>query len=177
MRRLFLILMMNLLFGGSPPKKRTWVVGDSEAGAVHSYLIPKLPNDQTILTYETSSRIEKWSGGKMAASRPAGQIDTVIVFLGTNNYYDQQLPSPKGVLDIVRSTGARCVWVGPPRVHNRPFPLNNDLRKAVENTCTYVDSQSLSIELRDGIHPTDKGAQEWAQRIVEAYEDSSHPRP
>lgn len=164
----FLLLIVIWLFGSQIEPLTYWIAGDSEAGAVAPALKGILPNgSQTVLTYEVSSRIEKWAGGKMAASKPARKIDRVIVFLGTNNYYDSSLPSVEGVLQVIRSTGAKCTWVGPPKVNNRPWKLNNDLRSAVESTCTYVDSQQLAIELRDGIHPTDKGAQEWARKIAE----------
>jgi len=165
----FLLLIVIWLLGIQPETQTYWIVGDSEAGAVAPSLKGVLPSgSQIVLTYEVSSRIEKWAGGKMAASRPSRKVDRVIVFLGTNNYYDTQLPSVEGVLQVIRSTGARCTWVGPPKVNNRPWKLNNDLKAAVGSTCTYVDSQQLAIELRDGIHPTDKGAQEWARKIAES---------
>lgn len=165
----FLLLIIIWLLGIQSESQTCWIAGDSEAGATHAALRSALPpGSQTVLTYEVSSRIEKWAGGKMAASKPARKVDRIIVFLGTNNYYDSKLPSVEGVLRVVRSTGAKCIWVGPPKVNNRPWKLNNDLKSAVEPLCTYVDSQQLAIELRDGIHPTDKGAQEWARKIVES---------
>lgn len=145
-----------------------WIVGDSEAGATSAALKEALPSGSKIdLTFEVSSRIEKWAAGKMANARPAGRIDVVIVFLGTNNYYDQTLPSPEGILKVIRSTGAKCIWVGPPKVNNRSWKLNNELRQAVEPTCKFVDSQQIPIALRDGIHPTPNGARTWARKIAE----------
>lgn len=164
----FLLLAVVWLLGSITESKTYWIAGDSEAGATHSALKEVLPTgSQTVLTYEVSSRIEKWAGGKMATSKPARKVDHVIVFLGTNNYYDSKLPDVEGVLQAIRSTGASCTWVGPPRVNKRPWKLNNDLKLAVEKQCKYVDSQQLSIELHDGIHPSPRGAQVWARKIVE----------
>ncbi len=149
--------------------KTYWIAGDSEAGATYGALKSELPTgSQTVLTYEVSSRIEKWSSGKMLASRPARKVDHVIVFLGTNNYYDSKLPSVDGVLQVVRSTGAKCTWVGPPKVNGRSWKLNGELKAAVEPLCKYVDSQQIPIQLRDGIHPSPQGAQVWARKIVES---------
>lgn len=165
----FLLSVAVWLLGTQFENETYWIAGDSEAGATHAALRSVLPRgSRMVLTYEVSSRIEKWAGGKMAASKPAQRVDRIIVFLGTNNYYDAKLPSIEGVLQVIRSTGAECIWVGPPKVNNRPWKLNNDLRSAVEPTCKYVDSQQLTIELSDGIHPSDRGAREWAKKIVEA---------
>jgi lysophospholipase L1-like esterase len=165
----WLLFILYLFLGIEPETKTYWIAGDSEAGATHAALKAELSTGtQTVLTYEVSSRIEKWAAGKMQASKPARKVDYVIVFLGTNNYYDANLPSVDGVLQVVRSTGARCVWVGPPKVNGKPWKLNADLRKAVESVCVYVDSQQVAIELHDGIHPSPKGAQVWARKIVES---------
>lgn len=166
---LWLLFVLYVLLGSESETKIYWVAGDSEAGATHSALLSELPKgSQTILTYEVSSRIEKWSGGKMLASKPASPVDVVIVFLGTNNYYDEKLPSVDGVLQVVKSTGARCIWVGPPKVNARSFKLNEELKIATSSTCKYVDSQQLAIELQDGIHPSSQGARVWARKIVES---------
>jgi lysophospholipase L1-like esterase len=142
-------------------------VGDSEAGATFSAIRELLPYGHATLTYESGSRIEKWSRGKMAASSPKSKVDVIIIFLGANNYYDSRLPSTEGILRVIERSEARCIWVGPPKIGGLPWKLDSNLRESLEGRCSYVSSQDLEIELRDGIHPSIDGAKFWASKIVE----------
>lgn len=145
-------------------QKSYWIVGDSEAGATYNHLTKHL-NDTTI-NYEVSSRIEKWAKWKMKSLIPNKKIDAVIIFLGANNYYDNKLPDINGILDVVSSLNAQCYWVGPPKIKNKKWKLNNSLINLLENKCHYINTQKIDIQLIDGIHPTSYGAKVWSEFII-----------
>lgn len=141
------------------------LVGDSEAGAVQPYLSAVLgPGETANVNSVVGSRISAWSSGQLASAIAATNPDVVVVFLGTNDYYDNALPNLTPVFSQL-PTG-RTVWVGPTSVQNKSWPVDNLLKNAMQaQGIPFIDTESLGISLRDGIHPDAAGAKKWLQAI------------
>ena len=92
--------------------------------------------------------------------------DLVLINLGTNEVF---VPAPQAlegrIRAIVRRVGARdCIWIGPP-TWNGDKGIVEVLRENVA-PCRFFDSSNMGIErISDGIHPTDKGGEQWAARF------------
>lgn len=143
------------------------IVGDSEAGATATQLHQvKRPNEHVSLDYKVGSTIQFWAAGKFQKSmKNHPDTDEVIIFLGTNNYGNSTLPDVTPILNEIKARHVKCTWVGPTSVHGKHWPINSMLKAAVSNTCTYVDTESLGIDLHDGVHPTPSGALKWIRYI------------
>lgn len=140
------------------------IVGDSEAGAVQPQInTVRAADEQVTFDFLVGSSIQHWSGGGIQASLAQHpNPDLVIVFLGTNNFSATTLPDVKPILSAIANAGAKMLWVGPTSVHGQNWPINNLLKQAVS---PYVDTESLGIPLRDRVHPTPAGAQEWLKAV------------
>lgn len=152
---------------------RTLIVGDSEAGFVSRRLKEfkeKVHPEETFDTdFKGGTVIQYWAAGgnfRAALSRHP-KPDTVIIFLGTNNYWQKTMPDVKPILDEVQSRGIRCIWVGPTEVQGKKWEINQLIKAAVTPTCTYVDTETLNIPLEDGVHPTYAGIFKWLNAIWE----------
>lgn len=161
-----------------PPRQRhVLIVGDSEAGAVGPYIKRLRPRDGVTdvvsVDYVNNSTIRDWSGGQLdgdtglfnASLKRHPDIDTVIIFLGTNDYWLNVPPDVKPVLDQISSRGLTCVWVGNTATHGKHWGINRVLRSVVSPTCTYFDTEAAGITLKDGIHPTPEAAAMWLQAV------------
>lgn len=108
------------------------------------------------------------------------QPDLVIVTLGTNDVFH---PTPAmlgpSIADISRKAATlglargapprECWWIGPP-TWKKDLGVVDVIRKHAA-PCRFFDSSLMGIERRpDGVHPTDKGGEEWARRFWAAYE-------
>jgi hypothetical protein len=152
------------------------IIGDSEACAVGNYAQEvansvddgiNMPHSVIEIDCKGSTTVQYWgSGGNFrAALEKHPRVDTVVIFLGTNHYMSVVTPPTKPILDIVKERNISCVWVGNVAVNGRHWRVNDMLRKAVEPTCTYFDSEVAAISLADGVHPTKAGAVKWLQRV------------
>ena len=155
------------------------VVGDSEACAVGSYINLKKtvaainaeagqPTDSVEVDCKGGTVVPYWgSGGNFrAALGRHPTADTVLVFLGTNHYWNQKdTPNVAPILDLVRERKLSCVWVGNTAVHGHHWNVNNLLREAVTPTCSYFDTEAADIPLADGVHPSPAGATKWIRLI------------
>ena len=92
--------------------------------------------------------------------------DLVLINLGTNEVF---VPAPQALAPriraVVRKVGHRdCIWIGPPT-----WKGDRGLVQVIrENAapCKFFDSSNMRMDrLRDGIHPTDHGGEQWAERI------------
>jgi lysophospholipase L1-like esterase len=92
--------------------------------------------------------------------------DIVILTLGTN---DTLSPFPQSlathVANIAKQMGGReCYWMTPP-ITKKETGITQVIRDNAA-PCTVFDSSKLKLEIgKDGIHPTERGAQEWAARF------------
>ncbi len=92
--------------------------------------------------------------------------DLVLLTVGANDVF---LPSPDqlatDVRAIVATVGARdCIWIGPPTWKKDTGIV--DVIRANVGHCRFFDSSLLPLaRAKDGIHPTDRGGEEWAERF------------
>ena len=89
--------------------------------------------------------------------------DLVLVTLGANDVFnDHPEYETKHIESIVKKIGHRdCVWIGPP-LWKGDRGLVKVLAEHVA-PCRFYDSQYLTLQRAgDGIHPTEKGGQVWA---------------
>ena len=140
------------------PHDNILVIGDSLAcGSKWRANEVKKDNESLQWDCKVGSPIEFWSknGAAKRALDAHPKTDSVIIFLGTNNYTNVKLPDVEPLLKEVRDRNLRCTWVGPTAVRGKKTALNPLLKAAVEKTCKYVDAED--IPLGDGIHPTMDG--------------------
>jgi hypothetical protein len=151
--------------------RRVLIVGDSEACNVATYaweVSQELHQHDLIdVACRVGSRVEYWGAQGHLANHLAQhpKPDVVVVFLGTNHYYERVAPVVAPILDQIEQQGSSCVWVGNVPVRGHRWPINGLLRAAVTPRCTYFDTEAAQIPLADGIHPTVVGAQEWLRKI------------
>lgn len=164
------------------PSRHVLVVGDSQAcavGAIMQRVVEGVDraNNRLIDTFDVDCRpgttIEYWTlNDRFATSlRSHSNVDDVIVFLGTNDYYAVQAPNVDQILDVVRSYHIGCVWVGNTSVHGRTWPINSMLHDIVMPACVYVSIDDASVQLADGVHPTTHGAEIVLGRAWQALND------
>jgi hypothetical protein len=121
----------------------------------------------------------------LSAQKP----DLTIVELGANymvGYPESAIRADVArLLEDIRKSGTRCVWVGPPHMRRFDSELRifvPFLRSLVEKTCTWIDSReftSYPASGGDGIHygtPALKPlAEKWAREIFRAI-NQNHPK-
>lgn len=183
----------SLPAAAAPPKlvsRRVLIVGDSEACAV-GYVVKdtvqkindeaKQPRDTVNVDCKGGTVVQYWAdqGHLKQALVKHPSPDVVIVFLGTNHYWQTRGDGDAGwptTLSMVRNataigkeirvSGASCVWVGNTAVKGRSWPVNVILREAVSpDLCTYFDTEAANIPLADGVHPTTAGAVKWLRAV------------
>ena len=164
----------------TPPKRlvgrKVLIVGDSEACAVSSYInlkkTVKQINDDASQPYDTvnvdckgGTVVQYWGAGghlRQALARYP-KPDAVLVFLGTNHYWQSTTPPTNTVTDLLKDTN--CVWVGNTAVHGKRWKINDLIRDAVTPQCKYFDTEAADIPLADGAHPTPAGATKWVKAV------------
>lgn len=157
--------------------RRVLIVGDSEACAVGYYAkktVAKIneenhePADVVEIDCKGGTVVGYWgSGGNLKAALRRHQTpDDLLIFLGTNHYWNEKdTPNVQPILDEVTWSKANCVWVGNTAVHGRHWNINNLLRVAVTPECSYFDTEEANISLADGVHPTPEGAVKWLRLV------------
>lgn len=157
-----LMLVLATLLDGPvgpppPPPDSIVVMGDSIACQSKMRMKEVLrPNETVSYECKGGSPIEYWSAqgkGREALARHH-DATSVIIFLGTNNYYQPKPPDVEPLLKEVRDRHLRCVWVGPTAVYGKKWPINPLLKTAVEKDCVYVDAEASGIDLPDRVHPS-----------------------
>lgn len=159
-----------------PVGRKVLIVGDSEACAVSSYIdLKKLvaeindaagqPHDTVEFDCKDGTRVEYWGAGGHLRSALDNHPnpDAVLVFLGTNHYWQTTVPPTDTVTDLLKDTN--CVWVGNTAVHDKRWPVNGLIRDAVTPQCKYFDTEAAKIPLADGVHPTPEGATRWIRLV------------
>ncbi len=172
---LFLIFISTNSFSN---QKNTLLIGDSQVGCVNSRMNEfktKFNIDENIFVdYKIGSTIQFWETNekfhKTLLQYPL--IDTVIIFLGTNNFWQTTKPNVDSILNEIESKKLNCIWVGPTKVHDKKLAINQLLKNVVSPTCSYVDTEQFFIPLSDGIHPTYQGIFKWLRVIWEKKENN-----
>lgn len=161
----------------APSARRILVIGDSEACAIAPYVrqIDRTlqadlggPPDDIDIECKVSTTVQYWGaqGNLQLALGRHPKPDAVVVFLGTNHYWQRDVaPDVSPILKLIASRGAPCTWVGNTAVRGRKWPINGLLKAAVTPQCTYFDTEAANIELHDGIHPTRQGATKWIRLV------------
>ncbi len=150
-----LVILMNTLMStadierGSLVPQTIHVIGDSQACSMR---YTDLSRGMKI-TCKGGTSTQQWHTKIDEADIKPG--DTVIVFLGSNDWYRK--PDPKPILTKLKDT--KCVWVGPPDMPKHQGPAADHLKKEVEadGTCVFLDSRSLKLRLPDGVHTSEPG--------------------
>lgn len=163
-----------------PPKKhaarKVLIVGDSEACAVSQYIDLRklvaqindedgLPHDHVDVACKGGTVVQYWgAGGNLKiALQKYPHPDAVLVFLGTNHYWQDKAPPTQTVTDQLKDTN--CIWVGNTAVHGRYWKINHLIYEAVTPQCSYFDTETADIPLADGVHPTPAGATKWIRAV------------
>jgi hypothetical protein len=146
------------------------LIGDSEVLYSSWYFKPMRRDNETVyFDSKPGTTIGWWNGVFQKEMSKYHDIDVVIVFLGTNNFNFDYLQPHQHILDTLKASSAKCIWVGPTDVHMKGFTnphiVNKLLKEEVSSLCTYVDTEQLHIELADGVHPTQAGAVKWLTEI------------
>lgn len=167
------------VFTPKPPPKRVLHCGDSMVGGFGGLtkaletrfkeMGAKFKSDsQTSVSIQTYAR-DKHFSDLLKETDP----DLVIITLGAN---DMAAPFPSSlapfIQSIVKKVGSRECWWLPPI----PWSKDTKLIPVIKDNaapCKVFDASSLKVaRWPDGIHPTDKGGQEWANAFFETYATS-----
>lgn len=151
------------------------VIGDSEACAVNLYIRKTVkevneaahePLDVVDVECKGGTVVQYWGaqGHFREALKKHPNPDAVVIFLGTNHYWQGTRPPVETILDQIQAPTS-CVWVGNTAVKGKRWNINNILREAVQPTCSYFDTEAAGIELPDGVHPSGAGAIKWLKAI------------
>ncbi len=154
--------------------------GDSTVGGGHGLaraLKARFEADGAVYVSDTvnaASLLNTEAATHLKESVAKHQPDLVLINLGTNEVF---VPAPQALLGriraVVKSVGPRdCIWIGPP-TWNGDKGIVEVLRDNVA-PCRFFDSSNLDLErISDGIHPTDKGGEEWGARFWSFYRPES----
>jgi len=152
-------------FGLDEVTPHLFVIGDSQAcGATGA---PNLTT-KTIDLNGTPARVHCKVGAhtsEFAAIVPTLGIsrgDTVIVFLGSNDYDSK--PDPTAIVKAIEAAGASTLWVGPPSIRGKDGAAPAHLQSVLGDR--YFDSRTLNLQLRDGIHPTASEFARWRAAVL-----------
>lgn len=152
------------------------IIGDSEAcavGLVADQVAQEWarkrgqPKDDVAVECKGGTTIPYWNNlHAYFALQAHPNADVVLVFLGTNHFWQKQLPSPQPILDLILKRGASCVWVGNVAVGGKAWPIiNQALEAAVTPQCKYFNSEQEPIKLWDGYHPHADDAKRWLSDV------------
>ena len=176
-----------------PPAPKTvarhvLIIGDSEACAVSPVAKEvaqeyakrtSYPLDDVAVDCKGGTVVSYWAQGLHAqlALNAHPKTDTLIVFLGTNHYWQKPLNAdPKPILDLVTGRGLQCVWVGNVAFKGKKWPINSQMRDLVTPTCNYFNAEEEPIQLWDGAHPDRANAKVWLTHVWDTiplkYEDT-----
>jgi acyl-CoA thioesterase-1 len=121
-------------------------------------------------TVNSASLLGSEPSAHLAESVAKHHPDLVLINLGTNEVF---VPAPQALIGriraVVRNVGPRdCIWIGPP-TWKGDKGIVQVLRDNVA-PCKFFDSSDMGIErIVDGIHPTDKGGEDWAEKFWAFY--------
>jgi hypothetical protein len=166
--------------------RRVLVVGDSEACRVGVWIKETVkaindenrePLDDVHVVCKGGTVIQYWGdGGHLASAlQEYPNPDDVLVFLGTNHYWVQQIPQASRVTNqltlpmIQAVTGqlqsTNCIWVGNTAFRGHHWAVNGLIRDAVTPQCSYFDTEAANIPLEDEAHPGHAGAVKWLRLV------------
>ena len=158
-----------------PASRHVLIVGDSEACAVGQYVKQVVkeinqrngqPLDDVTVSCKVSTTVEYWNRHLQQVLDTQSQApDYVLVFLGTNHYWQTTVPPVQPIIDMINVGFTNCIWIGNTAVRGKHWKIDGLIRDAVSPACNYFDTESFGIELADGVHPTKTGALKWIELI------------
>lgn len=158
-----------------PAGSKVLHVGDSFAGALGVPLGRALEaaGVRSVLKHTDASYLTTWAWeGQLQKHLDHYQPDLVLVTLGANELaITEPEQRARAIKKIVATIGARpCVWIAIPLWKG---PHNGLLEVIRQNAspCVYMDTNALMNtadmpRISDGIHPTAKAREEWAEVVV-----------
>jgi lysophospholipase L1-like esterase len=101
--------------------------------------------------------------------------DLVVITLGANDVWlnepDQIREGAEKIARMVTEGGRACWWIGPP-IWKAYFKGIVELLRDHVAPCIFFDSSGIEMPRRsDGIHPTDKGGEVWADAFWKAFRE------
>lgn len=162
------LLLPLILAAAIPSHEKILLIGDSEVVYSQIYF-----NQSQVKEPGETVFFDAWPGRTIGymnyifvrEMNKFPDLDTVIIFLGTNNFNFTFLQPYNQILDEVKRRNLRCIWIGPTKVNGQHHAINDLIHKAVEPTCKYFDTEAADIQLVDGVHPTRTGAIKWLNLI------------
>jgi len=158
----------EMIVGHTPPPESILLIGDSEVMFSHFYFDEanvKQSNETVFFDSKPGTTILTWNNIFVSEMKRFPVVDTVIIYLGTNNQNFSWLQPHQNILNEIKRRNLKCIWVGNTKVYNRHHMINDLVHQAVEPTCTYFDTEKADIELADQVHPTKAGAIKWLKMI------------
>jgi lysophospholipase L1-like esterase len=153
-----------------PPQKHYRLVvhtGDSMVGGgLCKALAPKFKAEKTKFirdVWESASITKFDESDRIPTLMKKYDPDLVLLTLGANDVFnDHPEYEAKHIESIVKKIGHRdCIWIGPP-LWKGDKGLVETIREHAA-PCRFYDSQHLVLQRAgDGIHPTEKGGEVWA---------------
>ncbi len=152
-----ILLLLTLVFltsdaSASLPQKTLHIIGDSQACGA-GWVVSKVNTkawDNTKVTCVGGTRVQWWYN-KIDDVKLTSN-DSVLIYLGSNDWGGP--PDPGPLLAKIKASGARCTWVGPPKIRGKDGAAPYLKKKIIDDkTCVYLDSRELELQLGDGVHP------------------------
>jgi lysophospholipase L1-like esterase len=161
-----------------------WIIGDSQAAGITEIASPcgSIPNNPTCaksgqvfsgtvpfggtsakVLAQIGGRTSDWTAAKLEALA-ISPGDTLVVFLGSNDYDGR--PDPSVIQAFAKRRGTSLLWVGPPAIRGKIGTAPAFLAAALGGD--YLDSRGLQIPLVDGIHPSPEGYKSWRTSVLNA---------
>jgi hypothetical protein len=159
---------------------RWWVIGDSNGWLLMGELRKLAKQHDVVLDGNPvgGTSIPWWAGSRGRSNLAAMAVfkpEVVIAILGTNDaylgpYLIAKMPVQLTSLQTyITNTGAKLVWVGPPKLLPR-LNHNTELVLALVTSAgiPLLDSRECTFDMWDDhIHPTESGRVVWASWIWE----------
>lgn len=142
-----------------------YLIGDSQCAGAAAHV--RRSHDERWKTFKHNCRVGSstayWSSNYHVFE--PNKADVVLVYLGSNDF---GRPDPTRLLSWLRSTGAKCVFVGPPKIRGVDNGVADKLKMAVESegTCKYFDTRKLQLRLPDGVHPDNIEHGRWFREVT-----------
>ena len=170
---------------------RVMFVGDSMVEAVksHSATLCEQKGFKCKFLFKRGLRTDAWSrnifwGAELVMSIKSFKPDVIVLSSGTNDIYNNESPEEiyrdfVSLIELIRQVSQRYNHHSPIiLIVSPPIPNDRNLNKVLENNFSYVedvyvmDSKSLQLKLRDGIHPDVNSSKVWASKIVDLIDKS-----
>jgi lysophospholipase L1-like esterase len=116
----------------------------------------------------TGSRADQWLT-KIKKDLESYCPSLVLVSLGTNDvaagieWVKQHSAVYHELVKLINDSGARIVWIGPPKLDEKKLPNSDEVRDIIRAASpSYFESQNIIIDqASDGVHSSPAGYKKW----------------